>query len=407
MTRPRLLIAHPGAQHARELVAALHAAGFPVHFACGAFLHADSALGRAAAALASPPALRRRVERRLVRELPKEAVSNRVALELAGFALERFGLRATTVYRRRNEWFQRTIPGRLIDSADIVVGFDTSSRLLAQRARDAGKIFVLDQTIGHPHALRETLDRLDQRYPEWSTPRERKTDAEIQLEADEHALAHRIVVPSSFVARTLRDRGVPPAKIRVIPFGADTALFRPAPAQREHGALRFLFAGSFTARKGVPVLLEAWRQLAPSDASLDLAGTGALPASVRRTLPPSVRLLGALGRDALAGAMAQADVFVFPSLFEGLALVQLEAAAAGLPIIGTTASGAEDVVEPGVTGEVIPAGDVAALAGVLERLIRRPQDVRAMQRRARERSAQWGWAAYGHRWAEFLAEGIA
>jgi glycosyltransferase involved in cell wall biosynthesis len=402
-----VLVAHPGTQHAPYLAQELHRAGFRVHFACGGLVHRDSTLGRVAAALASPLGLERQLELRTLTGLPREAISSRMLIELTGLALARLGVRAVSVYRRRNEIFQRSIPSRLIEGADVVVGFDTSSRLLARRARDAGKAFVLDQTIGHPRALRDTLDRLDERYPEWSAPRERKTDAEIQLETDEHALADLIVAPSSFVARTLRDRGVPDAKIRVIPFGADTALFKPSAVRRTGSGLRFLFAGSFTSRKGVPVLLDAWRQLAPAGATLMLAGTGAMPESVRRELPRSVTVLGPLHRTALARALADADVFVFPSLFEGLALVQIEAAAAGLPIIGTAASGAEDIVEPGRTGEIVAPGDAGALAAVLERLIRNPGQVRAMQDAARQRSAEWDWASYGRRWADLLSGGVA
>ncbi|MGH8131329.1 MAG: glycosyltransferase family 4 protein [Steroidobacteraceae bacterium] len=407
MTRPTVLVAHPGTQHARYLVDELHRAEFTVRFACGGYLHRDSALGRLAGALAPILGLGRQLDLRTLDELPADAVHSRLLLELAGLALTKAGARAVSVYRRRNELFQRSISRRLVEGADIVVGFDTSSRLLAQRARDAGKRFVLDQTIGHPRSLRDTLDRLDERYPDWSAPRERKTDAEIALERKEHALAHRIVAPSTFVARTLQDHGVPASKVRVIPFGADTSLFKPAATPRASRELRFLFAGSFSARKGVPVLLEAWRQLAPRRATLALAGTGSMPASARRGLPESVVLLGPLDRGALARAFAQADVFVFPSLFEGMALVQLEAAAAGLPVIGTTASGAEDIVEPGRTGEIVPPGDAGALAAVLDRLISAPEQAREMQRLAAQRSAQWSWSAHGRRWAEFLAGSMA
>jgi glycosyltransferase involved in cell wall biosynthesis len=120
-----------------------------------------------------------------------------------------------------------------------------------------------------------------------------------------------------------------------------------------------------------------------------------------------VTVRGPLDRAELARQLADADVFVFPSLFEGLALVQVEAAAAGLPIVATTASGAEDIVEQGKTGVIVAPGDIAALAAAMERLIARPQDVREMQHVARQRSAQWGWASYGRRWADFLAKSMA
>lgn len=407
MTGPRaarVLVAHPGTQHALRLAEQLQRHGLLDRFVCGAMLHETSRLTQWLQQ-ASPERVRRLARRRVVKGVPRGRLMPRRLIEVGGWLATRLGLRGASVYRWRNELFQRSISRRALDAADVIVGYDTSSWLLAARARQLGRCFVLDQSIGHPRSLQGVLERICVTYPEWEARHERKTPVELELEGREHSLADLIAVPSRFVAATLVENGVPAEKLRVIPYGADTQFFQPRePLAVPAAAPTFLFAGQISARKGVPVLLDAWHRLAPRSARLVLAGPGRLPEAVRRTLPPTVSVRGALSREELRDAFHSADVFVFPSLFEGQAIVQLEAAACGLPIIATPSAGAEDIVEAGVNGLVVPAGDSVALAFALEGLIRAPHAVRAMQAAARARAATWGWNRYGDRWAALVAE---
>jgi glycosyltransferase involved in cell wall biosynthesis len=70
-------------------------------------------------------------------------------------------------------------------------------------------------------------------------------------------------------------------------------------------------------------------------------------------------------RTDVADLMTAADLFVLPSLFEGLPLVVLEAMTAGLPVIGTRVCGTTEAVVDGVTGRLVPPGDAPALAAAI------------------------------------------
>lgn len=99
----------------------------------------------------------------------------------------------------------------------------------------------------------------------------------------------------------------------------------------------------------------------------------------------------------------QASVFVFPSLDEGMALVQLEALACGLPVICTTASGGDSVVDDGVEGFVVAVREPAALAEKIEKLATNSGLVQQMSAAARTKAIEFSWERYGERLSAFIS----
>ena len=105
-----------------------------------------------------------------------------------------------------------------------------------------------------------------------------------------------------------------------------------------------------------------------------------------------VELLGRVGHGEMPALMARADVFVFPSLFEGSAVVTYEALACGLPCIVTAAAGS--VARDGVEGLVVPAGDADSLAAAMA-LLGDDASLRArMAQAARARALEFDWPRY-------------
>lgn len=396
--KAQVLLAHPGTQYAPRLAAELERHGMLKHFVTGMAVTEDGLLG--AIDRCMPAGLRRRWENRRISGVPAARLRTFPRLEWNALCQVRQGLAAEQVFFERNAAFQRVIPDAWISEASHVIGFDTSSWLLAARAQQQGRPFILDQSIGHPLAKEQVYASLRTRFSEWAETVPRKGPEDIAREQQEHTLATTVVVPSGFVRRTLIEHGVAGEKIRIIPFGTDLALFQPAKTPAP-GPVAFLFTGTLTARKGVPVLLQAWQEASlHGRAELWLAGSGRVPPSATAT--EGVRWLGALSRPELAATMQRAHVFVCPSFFEGLAQVQVEALAAGLPVIGTTASGADEIVVPGETGFVLEPGDVAALVAELQRLAGDSDLRSAMRARCIQRREALGWLPYGLRWRDLL-----
>lgn len=401
--RPDVLVAHPGTQYSHRLVEEFQRRGRLAGFHTGLAVARGSFLGRCWEGL--PANLRRTTLNRRLDTIPDARVQSYPMGELIAAARLRWRSGdGERVLHWRNARFQRFIPDSALQSADIVVGFDTSSWMLARRAKALGKRFILDQSIGHPAVKERVFAGLRERYPAWSHSVPRKATAHLAEEREEHALADVIVVPSEFVKETLLAEGVLAAKIRVIPFGTDLSVFHPAAQPRPPGPVVFLFVGSLSARKGLPVLLESWRSLTGLSAELWLVGPGAIPAGEQASLPPSVKLLGQKSRPEVAALMRQAGVFVFPSFFEGLAQVQVEALASGLPLIATHEAGARNLVQEGRNGYLVPAGDAPATACRIQELSCNPGLLETLRQTVLAQREQLSWRVYGDRWAKLLDE---
>ncbi|MFO7775278.1 MAG: glycosyltransferase family 4 protein [Candidatus Hydrogenedentota bacterium] len=180
----------------------------------------------------------------------------------------------------------------------------------------------------------------------------------------------RVIACSDYVRRWLTAHGVASSKVEVV----HNAVAEPAePAQRrkreEFGIAEddtvFLYAGRLALGKGLDLLLEAVNGL--PDASLLLAGDGPLHSQLERQAAESKTPVHCLGTVHDMAAFYQlADVAVLPSEMEALPMGLIEAAAWGLPAVATRVGGIPEVVEDGVTGRLVPPGDVAALRAALE-----------------------------------------
>ena len=362
----------------------------------------ESPLGRWIERL--PEGVKRQLSNRRLEGVPSERTSIRPFGEWWALHRLRAGHDDQTIMFKRNAAFQTSIPERDLADSEVVIGFDTSSWLLAERAAALGRKFILDRSIGHPLSFERLVPALRQRFPEWVENFPPRLPDLLRAEEAEHRLADRIVVPSSFACETLIENGVPAHKITVIPFGVDLSTFRPAPRPGPDTSrpLRFIFLGALGVRKGVPLLFEAWRSLASLGAELWLAGS--VSEKHAHLIPPlkGLRRIGKVPHKELPAVLRQCDVLVFPSYFEGLAQVQLEALAAGLPIIATDASGATDLIADSREGYIIPVGDAEALREAMLNFIKSPADLAVMSPAARLCAERYSWEAYGDRWIDLL-----
>ena len=402
----RALVIHPGTQHAFRLATELHRldalAGLHTGFAAGAGSGWERPIGLLPAGLSAL------LSNRMVGGLPVRLVHLQMGLELASqVRLRLAGGEGQGVLHWRNERFQRAVPERALREADVVIGFDTSSWILTQRCRALGKPLIMVQTIGHPHAMAKVAEQVTAQFPDWDTTWERRLPRVREAEQIEHDATTLIVGSSRFTRQTLIDHGVAADKIHVLPHGVDAARFSVA-GERGSRPFRFVFVGSVSARKGVPLLLEAWRRLQPSGAELWVVGPIAL--AVRKLVPalPGLRLWGEVPGVEVPGILQQCDVMVFPTYFEGFGLVILQAMACGLPVITTAATAGPDLLPtPGAGGWIVPTGDLQRLTEAMEHCLANQEEMREVGLRGRATAERFNWQVYGRNWLPVLAEAAA
>ena len=192
-----------------------------------------------------------------------------------------------------------------------------------------------------------------------------------------------------------------------IPYHCELSPFFAINQRPESDPITFFFCGQMIRRKGVDLLLLAFDRLiaAGLDAKLLLVGREADLSEFLAMVSPvgqsRIRYEGFQPPECLPGYFAKSDVFVLPSRHDGWGVVINQAMAAGLPIITSDAAGAGlDLVQHGINGMRVEAGDVDALYRAMEMIARNPSLVRQWGERSRERARDITPEAGAEKWAQ-------
>jgi glycosyltransferase involved in cell wall biosynthesis len=180
-------------------------------------------------------------------------------------------------------------------------------------------------------------------------------------------MINAFVVPGTAARDYLRSLGAPDEHITTAPNAVDPAIFGGARRSRSGEVCRLVAVARLSPEKGLDVLVQAAAAL---PVEVVIAGTGPDETRLRELAGPNVTFLGNVERDDLPSLYADADVAIVPSRSDTWGMVLNEAALAGLPLISTTAPGAADeLIDEGVNGLLVPPGDVDALRAAIVRLL--------------------------------------
>lgn len=283
---------------------------------------------------------------------------------------------------------------RKIEKCDIFVGWSSFSLYSLRKAKELGAITIIERGSSHivyqQEILREEYEKFGLKF-KGADPRI------VEKELQEYEEADYISIPSLFVKRTFLEKGISEGKLIHIPYGVDLSEFTQIP--KEDSIFRVIFTGGMSLRKGVHYLLQAFSELRLPNSELLLIG------SLNDEIKPFFKKyqgyfkwIGHKPQRELYKYYSQGSVFVIPSIEEGLAMVQAQAMACGLPLICTTNTGGEDLIEDGKEGFIIPIRDVEALKEKILFFYENPEK-RYEMGQAAKRKVQRGftWDDYGER----------
>ncbi len=244
--------------------------------------------------------------------------------------------------------------------------------------------------IGYWKNMHSLLREESMLQPAWASTLKGLSDAPEKLEKKEIELelANKIIVPSDFVKSTLPAQWS--AKSAVVPYGCPPSSEIERQASRVGTPLRILFCGSLGQRKGISYLFEAVKRMG-SRALLTVVGSETAPSEALNCALQGVTWYRSLSHPRVLELMRGHDVFLFPTLFEGRALVVLEALSQGLPVITTTHSGASDVVVDGRSGFLVPIRSVESIVQALDTLYDDRDLLHYMSEQAQEISSKATW----------------
>jgi glycosyltransferase involved in cell wall biosynthesis len=165
--------------------------------------------------------------------------------------------------------------------------------------------------------------------------------------------------------------------IKVIYNGVDHAMFTPKKPKhkKQTNKINVLFCGNLTRRKGAQWLVPIAERL---DRSINIIYTSGLRSSGMLADHSQLQCLGTIPYHKMPAVYQDADILLFPTVREGLALAALEAMSCGLPVVATDCSSFPELIDDGKGGFLCPLGDVDAFADKIRLLAQNPQLRRGM-----------------------------
>jgi len=299
---------------------------------------------------------------------------------------------------------------RYLDGSTLIHGWSSFSEPSILWAKQNAVPFLLERSSAHMtmqcELLREEYQRLGLKWAE-THPKI------VAQELREYELSDSVAVPSLFVKQSFLDRGFPEHRLLHNSFGTNLKNF--SSGVKQDDVFRIVYAGSLSVRKGIQYLVQAFTDANIVNSELYLVGgaTAETP-HLLAGADERVKLIGHVPQSELVEYYCNSSVFVMASIEEGMACVQLQALACGLPLICTTNTGGEDLlrlsaVEPvGLemniqeypAGYVVPIKNSEAIAFCLKILSNHPEILKAKREAAlgiRDARIGLDWSSYAQR----------
>ena len=350
-----------------------------------------------------PAGVREELERRAYPEIEKGLIHTHPWREASRLAAGRFGWRSLTRHETGPLRLDAVCAaldrevGQAIERNATQIGavycYEDCALESLRAARRRGVACFYELPIGYGRAWVKLRALELEREPLWGQTIESAafTEGRLARKDAEIAAADRVIVPSRFVAETLI--GSAAREVVVVPYGCPPPVELETVRRGSDGPLRVLFVGHISQRKGISYLLRAMEILGGA-AELTLVGQFTHQSAELARQLNRRRWMRSMPHRQVLREMQSHDVLVLPTLFEGRALVVLEALAQGLPVVTTANSGTEDVVVDGVSGLVVPTGSAVAIAEALTRLAEDRRLLEAMREGALRAAVACNWQSF-------------
>jgi glycosyltransferase involved in cell wall biosynthesis len=285
------------------------------------------------------------------------------------------------------------------DKVDILVGWSGFSRKCFIKAKKFNCIKILERGSSH---IKFQHKILTDEYKSLGIKPNVPSSKMIKKEIEEYDLADFICVPSQYVKETFIKYGIKKDKIIKIPYGVDLKEFCVVETKkRKDNKFRIISTGSISVRKGSHYLLEAFKELSLPNSELIFVGS--FDHDFKKIVKKysnikNIKFIKKQKQELLRNFYNDSDIFVICSIEEGLAMVQAQAMACGLPVICTTNTGGSEIIDDNINGYIIPIKDIQSLKDRIKNLYNDRRKLKQMSKSAYEKANnELSWEKYGDR----------
>ena len=298
----------------------------------------------------------------------------------------------------RSQWaakltilFQDWLTSVVMRKCDVCIAMSGSFVAAPRKAKKQGAVVIIERGSKHIMEQKRILDSIPSNkgkvtVPYWHIPRE----------IEDYDMADYVAVASQHVVRSMLNFGYPEEKLFVNPYGVDLSMFHPADnTAKEYDVI---MVGNWGYQKGCDLIVDAIKL--SNYKFLHVGSVSDMPFPKNDSRFTHV---DAVDQSKLVDYYAKAKVFVLPSRQEGLAMVQAQAIACNLPLVGSKDSGAEDlkgIVEHSEFITIIEDFTPAALLKAIDLSIIKQKQLNGIQY-AGNAAERLTWKAYGDRYSEF------
>lgn len=291
---------------------------------------------------------------------------------------------------------------------DGVYAYDDGAFETFCYAKEKGIKCFFDLPIVHWRCYQSLLADEAKKNPEWAETLWVFGDSKEKLmrKDEELKLADCIFVASSFTKESIL-KYYPhslSSPIKVIPYGFPNVYEERTYENNSNRKLKFLFVGRLSQSKGLSYLFDAVK-LFENEIELSIIGFNSYPnCKVLQSNLLKHNYLGPMPHDNVLQEMRKADVFIFPSLFEGFGMVITEAMSQGTPVIATNRTCAVEIINNGENGWVVEAGSVESLTNAIRDAISKRNQLEKIGKNAMETARRRPWCCYENEISDAINE---
>ena len=324
--------------------------------------------------------LKNLLARKLPIEINKKLVKDQILSSLIFF---------NNVNKRTKILFDRVLKDKFLGANSLYTNFINDDIELIRKAKENG-LEIIHEVIITPYSGLLMLEE-NNLYPNVETNYQNLEIVKKGMDLDliKWKLSDKIIVPSKMVYKNLIELGVDQKKLFLVPYGLDKKWMQYKSTPKKG---KILFVGLVGLRKGVHYLAKASRIIASRGYDYEIIVAGKKLVDTNLELFKGPQYVGHIPRNQIIKEYLSADVFVLPTIAEGLALVHLEAMACGVPVITTENCGS--VVDNNQDGYIIPIRDPIALADKIINIVEKRGLRDRMSRAAKIKASHHTWCQY-------------